>query len=133
MFGNPALSAYLDVQNLTIYYNSTWNTNQFGWNMPITSFNYGYLNTTDPNNNTVYYQPLTSNTTTGFNNTILFSLDFPGIGLPLAMYQIFANMTQNITSFNMNCTGYNNTWPLNQNCFSTTNQYNSSILDGLQF
>ena len=48
--------------------------------MPITSFNYGYLNAT---NNTVYYQTLTSNTTTGFNNTIMFSLDFPGIGLPL--------------------------------------------------
>lgn len=90
MFGNPALSAYLGVKNLTIYYDSNWNTNKFGWNMPITSFNYGYLNST---NNTVYYQQLTSNVTTGFNNTIMFSLDFPGVGLPLSMYQIFANMT----------------------------------------
>jgi len=58
--------------------------------MPITSFNYGYF---DSSNNTVYYQQLTTNTTTGYNNTILFSLDFPGIGLPPDMYQIFANMT----------------------------------------
>jgi len=98
--------------------------------MPISKVSYGYYNSTD---NTAYYQQLTPNTTPDKNNTVLFALDFPGIGLPIAMYQLFANMTQNITDFNMNCTGYNNTWPLNQNCFSTTNQYNSTILDGLEF
>ena len=82
MFGNVALTAYANLPNVTIYYNSSWTTNKFGWNLPITSFNYGYYDST---NNSVYYEALTSNSTTA-NTTILFALDFPGIGLPLAMY-----------------------------------------------
>jgi hypothetical protein len=42
-------------------------------------------------------------------------------------------MTENITNFDMNCTGYDNTWPVGLNCFSKTNIYNGTILDGLQF
>lgn len=42
-------------------------------------------------------------------------------------------MTENITNFDMNCAGLNNTWSVGANCFSKTNIYNSTILDGLQF
>jgi len=77
--------------------------------MPVTNFSYGYYNSTD---NTAFYQPLL-NISNLYNSSILFSLDFPGIGLPVPMYQQFAQMTQNITNFDMNCTGYDNTWPLN--------------------
>jgi hypothetical protein len=57
VFGNPSLAAYNQVQNFTIFYNSAWNTNKYGWNMPITSFNYGFYNSA---NNSVYYESLTS-------------------------------------------------------------------------
>lgn len=42
-------------------------------------------------------------------------------------------MTENITNFDMTCAGQNNTWSVGANCFSKTNIYNSTILDGLQF
>jgi hypothetical protein len=59
VFGNPALSGYKNKTKITIYYNSSWSSPQYGWNMPITNFSYGYLNSS--NNNTVYYENLLTN------------------------------------------------------------------------
>lgn len=49
------------------------------------------------------------------------------------MYYLYSNMTNNITNLDMNCTGVNNTLSIGSNCFSKTQTYNTTVLEGLNF
>ena len=61
--------------------------------MPLASFQYGFYNAT---NETAFYQELLLNPAAEW--TLIFALDYPGLGLPQAMYYTYSRMTSNITS-----------------------------------
>jgi len=90
--------------------------------MPAASFWFGQYNY---DSGLSYYESLASNLT---QVQILFSLDYPGLGLPENMYSMYATMLQNITSSNFNCSLTNSIYPVGSNCISTNNTYNTQTL-----
>jgi len=104
------------------YINSSWPA----WSFPTKSFWFGQY---DYSSKLSYYENLTSTEQV----QVMLSTDYPGIGLPQQMYSQYVAMLQNITSSNFNCSLVNGTYPLGSNCRSTTNSYNTTTLESLNF